>query len=234
MSVRVHERDSSDALRRVRSLYALAHPRHRYYVAAKLRTDPLTDELCELVASLGSFGRVIDAGAGRGQFGMLLLVLGAAVSLRGFDLDEDKVTAARCAADAWTKSDSTPVVQSCADLSTADFDGADTVLLLDVLHYLPRDEQLDVIQRAASRLPTGGRLIVREATPGSGLGARLAQWAEHIARTLGVNRGRAMQFVAISELQSAMARAGLSLDERRPRGALQNMLVVGTKRNAAV
>jgi SAM-dependent methyltransferase len=214
-------------------LYALAHPKHRYYVAAKLRTDPLTDELCELVSSLGSLGRVIDAGAGRGQFGMLLLALGAAVELRGFDLDEDKVSAARCAAEAWTKQDTTPVEQSCQDVLTADYEGADTILLLDVLHYLPRDEQLDLIQRAASALPSGGRLVIREATPGSGMGTRLAQWAEYLGRALGANRGRAMEFVPISELEQALMAGELTLDQHQPRGALQNVLLVGTKKSAS-
>jgi len=67
----------------------------RIYVAAKLRSDPLTRLLAALPADLG---RVLDAGAGRGQFGLFLVELGRCGSLSGFDGDERKVKIAELAA----------------------------------------------------------------------------------------------------------------------------------------
>lgn len=224
------ETSRDEARRVVSTLYGGAHPKHRYYVAAKLKTDPLTDELCELAQAAGNLGRVLDAGGGRGQFGMLLLALDAADSLRGFDLDADKVAAARCAAAAWGARTGALVEQQIGDVLTALYGDADTILLLDVLHYLPRAEQLLVLERAADALTRGGRLVVREATPGSGWGARFAQTFERVARGIGANRGRAMEFVPLEELAQKMRSCGLELESHAPRGPLNNQLLVGLKR----
>jgi 2-polyprenyl-3-methyl-5-hydroxy-6-metoxy-1,4-benzoquinol methylase len=219
--------DSTTAFKTVSELYRSAPPQHRYYVSTKLRTDPLAEELYHLAEH--DLGRVVDAGAGRGQFGLLLLVLGAARSVRGFDLDQRKVQAAMCAAEEWQERDKRTFEHCRADLMEADYSGADTILLLDVLHYLPRPEQKFVIERAAAALPSCGRLVVRETGRGTGIGAHAAQWLERVGRFLGANGGRAMEFLAPEEIKAQMTASGFLVQQKAPRGALKNVLLIGTK-----
>src|SRR5882724_8872013 len=63
------------AMLRTIERYRSAPIADRMYVAAKLRSDPVTRMLAGFV---DDFGTVLDVGAGRGQFGLLLLELGCA------------------------------------------------------------------------------------------------------------------------------------------------------------
>jgi SAM-dependent methyltransferase len=151
----------------------------RMYVAGKLRSDPLTNLIADL---LPGSGRLLDAGAGRGQFGLLCVELGHCQSLCAFDADPRKVLVCRAAAGP----DARVELRDLLDLPRAEFD---TVLLLDVLHYLPRAEQQQLLGRVAASLPRG-RIFIREldAIPGArSLATRASEW---LAKISGYHRGR--------------------------------------------
>jgi len=205
------------ALLRTRNRYAKAPRGDRYYVAGKLAVDPIFP----LVASLsGDFGAVLDLGCGRGQLGLLLLELGRARSLVGVDADARKVEVARAAG---------PEADfRVGDAAYAELPGADTILLVDVLHYLPREEQDALLRATAARLPHGGRLLVRELDAELGARSGVTRSFEWISRKTGLNRGRATHYRAARELTRVLERAGLSCSvhgasERTPFG---NVLIV--------
>ena len=172
----------------------------RFYVAAKLRSDPVT----RLLAALpGDFGRVLDAGAGRGQFGLLLSELGRCQTLVGFDGDRRKVELFRVAA-----RDSAQVL--ACDLLELPTVEADTVLLIDVLHYLPRAEQDELLARAAARVPHG-RILIRELDAVAGARNALTRVGEWMAKITRYNRGRAARWYRpASELVVELTAHGFS------------------------
>ncbi|HEY3664709.1 MAG TPA: DUF2062 domain-containing protein, partial [Polyangiaceae bacterium] len=93
------EREVSDkairceaALLRTIERYRRAKIGDRLYVAAKLRSDPLTRLLAELP---GDLGRLLDVGAGRGQFSLFLWELGRCSAVHGLDSDQRKVDVAQ-------------------------------------------------------------------------------------------------------------------------------------------
>lgn len=205
------------ALGRTRDRYTAAPRAHRYYVAGKLAFDPV----CRLLSELpGDFGRVLDVGCGRGQLSLLLLELGRARSIVGLDSDRSKIDVARAAG---------PEAEfRVADVGPNDLMPADTILLVDVLHYLPLAEQDALLMAAARALQPGGRLLVREldADPSAKSGfTRLAEW---LARKTGLNRGRASAYRPARELTALLERAGLpcviqGASERTP---FANVLIV--------
>lgn len=211
--------DAAEAIERTIQRFRDARRRHRIYVALKLQSDPVSRALVELP---GSFGRVLDAGAGRGQFGLLLMELGRVDALSGFDWDADKVAAANSAA----RGDAT---FEQADLCTASFAASDTVLLLDVLHYLSRAEQDSVLERAAAAVEPGGRLIVREV--GSGVGNRLTRLFERIGTRVKMNRARSLEFRPIAEIVDKLEQLGMVCHERdASQGTpLSNALIVAAR-----
>ena len=194
------------AIRRTTERYASARHADRMYVASKLRTDPLIAQLAELDLRLG---RVIDAGCGRGQIGLLLLELGAASSLVGWDWDDQKIRVARVAAGSTARFE-------CSDLLNHEWPEADSVLLIDVLHYLDRPRQAALLERAAGSLAPGGRIMLRELDKSAGFSAWLGMLFERIAVKLSYNRGAMLEFRSAAEIVAELNALGLRV---KPDGA---------------
>ena len=170
------------AVQRTRARYAGVEPAHRYYVAGKLAFDPV----CKLLSELTELGRVLDLGCGRGQISLLLLELGRATHVAGLDADADKVAVARTAG---------PEADfRVADVARAQLPLADTVLLIDVLHYLPIAEQDALLLSATRALRPGGRILVRELDGDPSARSRVTRGFEWVGRKLGLNRGRATAY----------------------------------------
>ncbi len=222
-----HEVEARDdaldaAVQRTIARYTRAARGDRFNVLGKLHWDPLTKMLAELPRDLG---RVVDAGAGRGQFGLLLLELGACRELYGFDSDARKVQAASRAANG----------EACfetRDLLELPARPCDTLLLFDVLHYLPEAEQ-DELLRRASRV-TRDRIVLRELDARAGTRSALTRLGEWLSERLGMHRGRAgRHYRPIAHYRALLSELGFGCDEH---GASQgtpfgNVLLVATRRS---
>ncbi len=182
------------AVQRTRARYEGVAPAHRYYVAGKLAFDPVF----KLLAELGPLGRVLDLGCGRGQLALLLLELGHATSVVGLDSDAEKIAAARLAG---------PEADfRLADVAQVELPSVDTILLIDVLHYLPLAEQDALLVAASRALAPGGRLLVRELDGDPSARSGVTRFFEWLGRKWGVNRGRATAYRparAVTELLEA-------------------------------
>jgi len=215
------DRDSAlqSAIERTVARYASAPKGARYYVSSKLAYDPVLDAVIRLP---GNFGLTVDAGCGRGQLGLCLVELGRVGKLRGFDWDAAKVELAnRAAADAAT--------YTVDDLSAHSFEKADTILCIDVLHYLSRAEQDSLLGRAFDALRPKGRLIVRD-VDASRTASIWARAAEHVGALLGMNRANTLVFRTRDEIVSALRAIGADvLGAEATGGPLTNVLIVAQK-----
>ncbi len=146
-------REHGAGLERTLERYRSAPRGDRWYVDLKLRSDPVVSELAEA----GSLGRLIDAGAGRGQIGLFLRDRGQVSELSGFDTDARKIDVARAAAANGERFE----VGDLTKLRGSER-SADSVLLIDVLHYLSPNAQDAALVRVKRWLVPGGRVFVRE------------------------------------------------------------------------
>ena len=210
------------AMRKTTARFSSAPIGDRIYVAIKLRTDSVAYALGELE---GDFGRVLDAGCGRGQLALFLQDLGKTREVFGFDWDHRKVDLARHAA-------GSPDTFVVADLRDPPWRSADTILLVDVLHYLTHTEQLEVVRRAVEHLRPGGRLLIREVDSSRRLASKVTRWAERVGRRLGYNRGtERLDFCDLDRVEAELAALGLE-SRRVPSADLQllsNVLIEGRK-----
>jgi SAM-dependent methyltransferase len=158
-----------------------------YFARGKLRGDPVFRAILEL-GLLSGHRRILDLGCGQG---LLAAWLRAAAhccyergnwprtwppapcpeSMRGIELMGREVDWARCAL-----GPAFEVVQ--ADIGSAVFGSADAVVILDVLHYVPAQAQLEVLQRVRAALPVGGLLLLRVSDASGGLRFRFTQWVD--------------------------------------------------------
>jgi SAM-dependent methyltransferase len=66
----------------------------------------------------------------------------------------------------------------CGDMRHTPFPEADTVVILDVLHYITVPEQNEVLARVHRALPAGGRLLLRIGDASAKRGFRVSQWVD--------------------------------------------------------
>ena len=159
-----------------------------HFARGKLRWDPVFIHLLSrgLIAPRTC---VLDIGCGQGLLASLLAAAARAardgrwprgwaeppldVRVRGIELQRRDVERARAAL-----GETAEIV--CGDMRSAPFAAADTVVLLDVLHYVSEPEQDGVLARVRAALPTGGRLVLRIGDASSRAGFAFGRWVDRI------------------------------------------------------
>lgn len=220
----LHTNAAEGAVKRTAERFARAtsRPWTYHYVVGKLRGDPAT----RAVLDLAPLGHVLDLGCGRGQLAVALLESGAASSVCGVDWDAEKVDLAGRAAEGLAAR------FEQGDVRDGALEAADTVLLVDVLHYFDRDSQDVLLKRASELLRPGGRLVVRDATLGLGWRSTLTLAVERIATGIRLNRGERVVLRDVArELVPALEGGGMTCavtpcSDGTPFG---NVLLVATK-----
>lgn len=202
---------------------------HFNYVRIKLLTDPIAKLVAEIAGEAdGALGELVDVGTGRGQLPILLTELGRATRARGVDWDEEKIERGKRAAEA---APSLAVELARGDARSAPIDDADTVLLVDILHYFTIEEQDALLRRAAKAVRRGGRLVVREADTERGWRSTVTLLEERVFTALRFNRGERVKFRKASDLRAIMESEGLSVDVRPAWGKtpFSNVLLLGER-----
>ena len=198
-----------------------SRPAH-YYVKSKLRMDPVARALVAQ-GEAEPFGEVVDVACGRGQVALLLRVTGVASAVTGLDWDLGKVANATDAAAGLTGASFLH-----ADVCEATLPAADTVLLIDILHYLRREEQDDLLVRAARAARR--RVIVRDVDPDRGATSSLTHAWEWVTTTLGYNRGARVSPRSFAEITAVLESEGMVVTRElcSARG-LSNVLLVARR-----
>ncbi|AKT37101.1 DUF2062 domain-containing protein [Chondromyces crocatus] len=206
--------------------YSAAQRARFHYTRIKLVSDPVAKLVADIAGEQpGALGEVLDIGTGAGQLPLLLLDLGRATRVRGFDWDEAKI------ADAQRAAAGLPAEMWRADAREAELGMADTVLLIDLLHYFRVDEQDRILQRAAAAVRAGGRLIVREADPSRRLRSVMTAIEEAIFTVLRWNRGERIRFRHPKEYVEQLEALGFQCDVRAAWGKtpFSNVLILATR-----
>jgi 2-polyprenyl-3-methyl-5-hydroxy-6-metoxy-1,4-benzoquinol methylase len=231
------------ATERVASRYAplgeVTTPAQRsqfHYVRIKTLTDPITKMIVELAeegdehddAGGGALGEVLDIGTGRGQIPIMLLELGHATRAHGIDWDEVKIVAARAAAE---QAPSLHAHFVHDDMRQTELPKADTVLLIDVVHYLDVEAQDALLARAAGAVRAGGMLVVREADSARGWRSTMTWLEEKLFTFLRFNVGARVVLRDARDIVARLHQAGLECQVRPAWGKtpFSNVLIVGRR-----
>ncbi len=174
-----------------------------YYVASKLRRDPVNSDLLAL-ATTEPFGHVADLGCGRGQLAVALLEGGRARSVDACDWAGPSLVRARHAAQGLNF---TARTQDLAADQTVP--PCDTALLIDILYLLGRPAALALLRSAAEAAKS--LVLVRTHDPALGWRGRLTVNLERLGRRITWNSGRRVDPISPAVAASALEAAGFAV-----------------------
>jgi cyclopropane fatty-acyl-phospholipid synthase-like methyltransferase len=182
-----------------------------------------------LEARVPSGARVLDVGCGHGLLSISLALGSPGRTVRGVDIDRDKLPYARRAANA------AGLANVTFEAVTPDWvpDGTwDAIVIADVLYLMGPDPARDLLTRLAGALAGGGVLLVKEIDVRPAWKYRLAQVQEQIATKVArITEGGAVDFLPPPAIGATLEQAGLAV-EHVPlhRGRLHpHHLVIGRK-----
>jgi len=157
-----------------------------YFARGKLRADPVYRAILELGLLRGR-ARVLDLGCGQGLLAAWLKAAERCYaqgtwprawppapetqSTRGIELMARDVERARRALGSGSQ-------VSQADIRSAAFGAVDAVVILDVLHYMNPEAQLQVLERVRAALPPRGLLLLRVGDAAGGLRFHYGRWSD--------------------------------------------------------
>ena len=127
-----------------------------YYTKSKLGTDPVYAAVVQELKD--STLPVLDIGCGMGLLAHYLRAAGLHMAVEGFDFDARKIRSAEQMATAGSLQN---VKFTCGDARSGLDSFAGNVVILDVLQYLDRAAQDELLTDACSRVAPGGKFIIR-------------------------------------------------------------------------
>ena len=216
--------DPGSPQKRVLSLFRGAPPVVRAHVAVRWATCPFP----AVAAQLPRAGRILEIGCGHGLLSLYLALGSSDVSITGIDVDEDKLAAARAAANS-AGLDASFEVASDGELPQGPWDG---MAIVDLLYLLSAPDQAGLLQSCAEGLAPGGVLVVKEMALVPRWKFRWNTLQETAAvKILGITEGEELTFLPPAELAAAMVAGGLTVRDRPiHRGYLHpHHLLVGRK-----
>ncbi len=140
---------------KVISKYLFKGPMLEWYVRVKLKMEKNYDWLDEIVPKNG---KIVDIGCGYGYTDFMLKYMAPDRKIIGIDYDGSKIELASNIAQRIEG-----LTFKTKDIVKGSLSKADVYILIDILHYMPKEKQLLVINKCVDRLSDQGIIIIRDA-----------------------------------------------------------------------
>lgn len=181
----------------------------RIYIHGKLATDPVYDAAARAIA--GRPLPLLDIGCGLGLLGHYLHSCGALDEYIGLDHDERKIAMGRDAAE---RAGLGHAIALCEADATTPQRVRGHVAMLDVLHYLPRERQAELLAFAVDHLADEGVLILRNVIRDGSWRYRATVWEEKFIKAVGWIPGGAQYFPTEDDIRRVLEPRGIRVDFR--------------------
>lgn len=184
--------------------YRLAGRVAHGFARGKMSGDPA---YATVLAQLPDQGTLLDVGCGEGYLLALARAAKPELDLVGLDHDPRRVTLARQALAGEPR-----LELLVGDLRDHALLRASMITCLDVLHYMPPEQQDAVLARLAACLAPGGLLLLRDGQADGGLRTSVLRLFETVAVAIGRHRGDGVFFRSADALRDALEAMGLEVE----------------------
>ena len=180
----------------------------RHFAFGKLTRDPIFEHIVSR-GLIPAGARILDLGCGQGLLAALLAAGGGHGDwrYRGVDLSARDIERARAATG--------PNCELVAgDIREVELGTADVAVILDVLHYLDPQSQVDVLRRVRAALAPGGVLLLRVADASGGLRFRMTEAIDLAVTRLRGHRVARLHSLPLAERRAQLEREGFRVEAR--------------------
>mgnify|MGYP000274116373 CR=1 FL=1 len=173
------------------------------YTSWKLKADPLFKHLHDRVPRQGT---IVDLGCGYGLAVHWLAETEGRRKFIGVDYDSNKIRLANCAAGGHKR-----ITFETADITRWEAPPCHAILLFDVLHYLKRDDQEQLLHQCFNWLNEGGVIIIREGLRQKSKRHHKVEFWDKWATAIKFNKTRtSLDFMSKEDFGRILTEAGFS------------------------
>ncbi len=196
-----------------------------HFARGKLSGDPVFREILQR-GLIAPDSHVVDIGCGQGLLSAWLLAAGdmaadadwpkdwgtapRSVTVQGIELMPADVERAKTA----LKQHANRFVFEVGDMCTAAFDKAQTVAILDVLHYVPYAAQEDVLARVRDALSPNGLLILRIGDAAGGWGFKVSNWVDRVVFFVRGHKSSRLYCRSLSKWTAVLQKIGFDVETK--------------------
>jgi 2-polyprenyl-3-methyl-5-hydroxy-6-metoxy-1,4-benzoquinol methylase len=207
--------------------YIYKGPVLEWYLRVKTRMEK---DYAVFHQHLPKAGQITDIGCGYGFLGYMMTYLSWDRHILGIDYDEEKIAVANhCPA----KSDRTRFIAS--DALETEIPVSDAIVISDVLHYMPEEEQEKLIRKCIEKLKPGGIMMIRDADREMEKEHAWTRLSEFLSTRIGFNRtiteDRMLYFTSGRKIMTILKENGLVAEILPESRTMSNVIFVGKKNN---
>lgn len=190
------------------SAYIYKGPVTEWYVRVKMKMEK---NYAFFDSMLPDSGQITDIGCGMGQMDFMLSMYKQGRRILGIDYDDEKITVAQ---NCWLDKCLGGLSFRCEDASQAELPESDAFIISDMMHYLSAEKQLELIRRCASKLKSGGLILVRDSDSENAEGQKITALSEVFStKILRFNRTEGeLSFISQSRMEEIARETGLSME----------------------
>ena len=175
----------------------------RRYVSAKLRIDPMFPVAYGLLRDASE--PIIDLGCGIGLLPFYLRERGVRMPILGIDCDAGKIAHAKGIGTNYKD------VEFVRQDARQPFTRKGTILLFDLLHYLPPREQVDLLEQLAGCVAPNGMLLLRDCPRDKNLRYWVTNLVERFGQMVAWNLAGNLYYPSRESIKAAFADRQFSL-----------------------
>lgn len=206
--------------------FVLKGPVLEWYVRVKWKLEKANFEFYDKL--IGDRKVIYDFGCGYGYLSHYLYYRDNSRIIKGIDYDHEKVEIAEHAI-----VNKKELSFESNDIRNVDIQDCDVLFLNDVLHYLPKDDQDNLLQKVVDKLTSKGLLLIRDGLKGHERSYKMTKLTEFFStKVFGFNKAEhPLEFISEEDMYAFAKKNNLDIEIQKHSKTTSNVLFILRKQD---